>query len=89
MKPAKLPEGCAPRVTPEAEPEREAELEYSFNLKNVARLFLGRPLPEGSHVEGTFSGRVKGLHREDRRTTYLIETLDASITYPPKENVKR
>ena len=78
----KLPPEPVPPKSDEA--EFEADPEYAFALKNVNRLFLDRPLAEGSHVEGTFSGRVKGLRKEERQTTYLIETLDAEIVEPRK-----
>ena len=81
----KLPEGCAPRVPVEPDEIEPEDQRLYFALKSVSHLYLDRALPEGGHVEGTFSGRIKGLTKAEQQTTFLVEVLDAEITYPPRE----
>jgi len=53
--------------------------EERFALKSVSALYTDKRPKMGSHVDGTYSGRVKGYYYVEGVLTTLIEVLDAEL----------
>jgi len=53
--------------------------EERFALKSVSALYTDKRPKMGSHVDGTYAGRVKGYYYVEGVLTTLIEVLDAEL----------